>query len=72
MRYRVLLSDANARIFAYLNLKHWREGNSLVFDGDPQEDLGRIAQALIRLGYARDDFEAHRVAFTFFVNEVRA
>jgi len=71
MKFAVINSPANKLVLSYLGLRFSVQGPSLVFEADPS-DLARIARTLRELGYAHDEYEAYRLAASFFQNEVRA
>jgi hypothetical protein len=70
MRYRVIKSQANQAILAYLGLPFSETADAIVFEGDIRRDLARIADAIRILGYARDDADAVSLAKSFFLNPV--
>ena len=69
-KYAILPSNANKTILNYLGIKY-QEANTIVFEGDPQDLIHRIANAILTLGYAHDSAYAYKLAASFFLNEVR-
>jgi hypothetical protein len=70
MKWKILKSPANLTILDYLCLRYEETPTGIIFEGDRERELPRIASALRLLGYARDQYEAHRLAASFFINPV--
>jgi flagellum-specific peptidoglycan hydrolase FlgJ len=69
-KYAILLTNANKTILNYLGIKYQETANTIVFEADPQ-DIHRIANTILTLGYAHDSAYAYKLAASFFLNEVR-
>jgi len=67
-RYAVLPSPANEAILAHIGLEYEAHPHAIVFRGSPDRHLGRLADAILSLGYAHDPAQAHRYAASFFLN----
>jgi hypothetical protein len=68
VKYAILPSSANEAILSYLGVPYEKTPTAIVFDGDIERDLRRIAHAIVALGYAHDDAYALQLASSFFLN----
>jgi hypothetical protein len=71
VKYVVLPSIRNEILFNYLGIPYEKVSGGIVFDGDIERDLRRLASAIRALGYAHDDAQALAFATSFFLNEVK-
>jgi hypothetical protein len=71
VKYVVLPSVHNEILFNYLGIPYEKMPSGIVFDGDVERDLRRLASAIRALGYAHDDAQALALAASFFLNEVK-
>ena len=72
-KYAIFNSPANRNILSYLGIPYEECGDTIVFEGDPEKDLRRIADAIIALGYAPPFNPAYALSLagSFFLNRVR-
>jgi hypothetical protein len=70
-KYAILNTIHNEILLSYLGIPYEKTPSGVVFDGDIERDLRRLASAIRALGYAHDDVQALRLAASFFLNEVR-
>jgi hypothetical protein len=67
-KYVVLKSPANEIILSALGLPYEVKTNAIIFEGDVERDLWRLASMLHSLGYARSEADAISLAKSFFIN----
>jgi hypothetical protein len=67
-RYVILKSPANEIILSALGLWYEVTPNAIIFEGDVERDLWRLASMLHSLGYARSEADAISLAKSFFIN----
>jgi hypothetical protein len=67
MKYRISRSKTNRIILRYLGIEYSERHDGIYFTSSVDQ-LPRVASALKELGIARDDDEAHRLAWSFFLH----
>jgi hypothetical protein len=70
MKWRILKSPANELVLMHLGLRYEVTPAGIIFEGDPENDLEKIALALRWLSLAHNWDEAYRIAASFFLNPV--